>query len=366
MPRPRPPHLHRERNRHGDVVWYVRRRHGRRVRLRAEYGSPEFWAEYRAALEGAPTISKTVKPHTMAWGVQKYMAHSAWKNFAPATRRQREHILRSVTETAGAEPLSTIDQAAIKKGKERRSGHPHSANNFLKTMRGFFAWALEEGHVKTDPAKGVKLFKGENEAVGFHTWTEEEVALFEDRWPIGTRERLALDLLLFTGLRRGDVVRLGRQHVRDGLISIRTEKRAGEGEIHLPMLDVLANTISKSVTGDLTFLTTARGTAFVKESFGNWFRSACKAAGVPGSAHGLRKAGATRAAENGATDRQLMALFGWSTGKMAHHYTHAADTKRLARDAVELLRPARKQNEKRPHLKPGAGRKAKLSKKAGA
>jgi len=268
--------------------------------------------------------------------------------------------------TAGAEPLSTVDQAAIKKGKERRSGHPHSANNFLKTMRGLFAWALEEDHVKTDPTKGVKLFKGENEAVGFHTWTEEEVTRFQGRWPSGTRERLALDLLLFTGLRRGDVVRLGRQHVRDGLISIRTEKQAGEGEIHLPMLDVLANTISKSVTGDLTFLTTARGTAFVKESFGNWFRSACKSAGVPGSAHGLRKAGATRAAENGATDRQLMALFGWSTGKMAHHYTHAADTKRLARDAVELLRPARKQNEKRPHLKPGAGRKAKLSKKAGA
>jgi integrase len=171
--------------------------------------------------------------------------------------------------------------------------------------------------------------------------------------------------LLFTGLRRGDVVRLGRQHVKDGLISIRTEKQAGEGEVTLPMLDVLANTIAKSKTGDLTFLTTARGTAFVKESFGNWFRKACKAAGVPGSAHGLRKAGATRAAENGATDRQLMALFGWSTGKMAHHYTHAADKKRLARDAVELLRPARKQNEKRPHLKPGAGRKPKSSKKAG-
>jgi integrase len=103
---------------------------------------------------------------------------------------------------------------------------------------------------------------------GFHTWKNEEIELFEKRWPIGTRERLALDLLLYTGLSRGDVVRLGRQHVTNGVITFRMEKQRGEGMVYPPMLPVLAATISASKTGDLTFHVTERGTPFVKESFG--------------------------------------------------------------------------------------------------
>jgi hypothetical protein len=74
-----------------------------------------------------------------------------------------------------------------------------------------------------------------------------------------------------------------------------------------------------------------------KEAFGNWFREACRAAGVTGSAHGLRKAGATRAANKGASERQLEAIFGWRGGKMAAHYTRKADRARLAREAMPLL-----------------------------
>ena len=81
-----------------------------------------------------------------------------------------------------------------------------------------------------------------------------------------------------------------------------------------------------------------------KESFGNWFRDACKAAGVPGSAHGLRKAGATRAANNGATVAQLEAIFGWSGGGMASLYTRQADRTRLAKEAMEELSKGKTQN----------------------
>jgi integrase len=104
----------------------------------------------------------------------------------------------------------------------------------------------------------------------------------------------------------------------------------------------------------------------VKEGFGNWFSDACRAAGCPGSAHGLRKAGATRAAENGASERQLMAIFGWSTSKMATHYTRSAEKKRLAMSAVDLLMPAQGMNKNRPHLEPGAGSSQKKRGKTGA
>ena len=100
--------------------------------------------------------------------------------------------------------LCDITEDTIVAGRERRAEKPHAANNFLKAMRGFFGWAEETKLVPVDPTKGVKLLSGKNPA-GFHTWTEEEVARFEARWPLGTRERLAaLDLLLYTGFRRGD------------------------------------------------------------------------------------------------------------------------------------------------------------------
>jgi integrase len=359
MPKPRPPHLHREETRHGQVTWYVRRGHGPRIRIKAEYGSPDFWAEYRAAVEGAPPASKTPKAHTLAWAIDRYRCSSAWgSSLSPSTRRQWESVLRGVVRTAGGALLRDITSATIRDGRERRAATPHAANHFLKAMRHFFRWALEEKLVPLDPTKSVKMLVGKNDADGYHTWSQEELARFEARWPVGTRERLAFDLLLYTGLRRGDAVGVGRQHVRDGTITLRTEKhRHGKsGElVVIPILQPLAASIDATKTGDLTFLVTEAGRPWVKDSFSHWFRGACNAAGCPGSAHGLRKAGATRAAEHGASEQQLMAIFGWATGKMAQHYTRSANRARLARGAVELLLPAQSENKKLPHLAPGAG-----------
>ena len=365
MPRPRPPFLHREKTRHGKVVWVVRREHGARVRLRSEYDTKAFWEEYRAALSGvSPTAAKTPKAHSLAWAIDRYRHSSTWAALAPATRRQRENIYRAIVASAGAERLVDIDEGTIRDGRERRAATPHSANNFLKAMRGLFAWAMEHKHVTTDPTKGVTLLKGPNDDVGFHTWSEEELARFEARHAVGTRERLAFDLLLYTGLRRGDAVILGRQHVRDGVLMLRTEK-TGE-EVLLPILPALARSIEATKTGELTFLVTERGMPFVKESFGNWFGDVCRKTGCPGSAHGLRKAGAARAADNGASDRQLMALFGWKDAKMAGHYTRKADRRRLAADAAKLLSSEQVRNENRPHLGSGTGADPIISKKSGA
>jgi integrase len=168
-------------------------------------------------------------------------------------------------------------------------------------------------------------------------WTEEHVAAYERRWPIGTRQRVWLDVLLYTGLRRGDAVRFGRQHVRDGVGSLKTEKSGFTVAVTLPILPVLAQTLAAGPCGDLTFIAGARGEPFTKESFGNLFRAACKAAGVPGSAHGVRKVAATRAANAGATVAQLEAIFGWSGGTMASLYTRSADRKRLAIEAMHKL-----------------------------
>jgi integrase len=239
-----------------------------------------------------------------------------------------------VVETAGNEPYARVTTATIIAGKERRAATPAQARNFLDAMRGLFRWSLKAGLVKADPTIGVHN-PPRKRSDGFIPWTEDHAQAYEARWPIGTRQRVWLDVLLYTGLRRGDAVRVGRQHVRAG--SIKTEKSGFTLEVPVLILPVLRATLDAGPCGDLTFIIGENGRPLTKESFGNEFKAACKAAGVPGSAHGVRKIAATRAADNGATEAQLMAMFGWTDPKMAAHYTRTANRKRLAAEAIEKL-----------------------------
>lgn len=335
MPRPRPPRLHKERTRHGAVVFYVRSGKGARIRIRGEYGSAEFEDSYHAAIAAtAPKRALRPTSGTLAWLIARYRDSGAWARLSDASRRQRENIFKNVIKAEGDYSFAKVTKAAIAAALDRWRATPFAALDFLKAMRGLFRWAVESGFISKDPTEGVRCQVPRTE--GFHTWTEDEIAKFEMRWPIGTRERLAFGILLYTGLRRGDAAMLGRQHIRNGIIAVRAEKTGTQ--IIIPVLPELAQIIAATHIGDLALIATARGTPMVKEGFGNWFRGACKAAGVPGSAHGLRKAGATRAANNGATEAQLRAIFGWGErSKEPAYYARTADRMRLAREAMGKL-----------------------------
>jgi integrase len=337
MPRPRPPHVHRETTRHGRTVWYVRVGKGPRTRLVADFGTPEFDAEYQAALAGkARPVKGEASAGTLAWLIARYREVEAWTSLAPATRRQREQIFRQVVASAGEQPIAHITSATIEAGRNRRAKTPFQARHFLEAMRGLFKWAHSAKLVKVDPSVGVSK-PSQKRGQGFPPWTEEHVAAYEQRWPIGTRQRVWLDVLLYTGLRRGDAVRFGRPHVRKGFGAIKTEKSGFTLTVTLPILPVLARTLDAGPCGDLTFIAGANGKPFTKGSFGNLFREACREAGVPGSAHGVRKIAATTAANNGATVSQLKALFGWTSDAMPSLYTQTADRERLGREAGHML-----------------------------
>src|SRR5262249_8542397 len=161
-------------------------------------------------------------------------------NLSAATRRQRESIFARVLESAGRQPISKITKAAIFAGRDRRAITPFQARHFLDAMRGLFRWAVSAGIANSDPTAGVaNLPRPRTE--GFKVWTENDIATFEARWPIGTRQRVWLDILVYTGLRRGDAVRFGRQHIRDGIGTIKTEKT--NTIVTLPILPVLLKTL---------------------------------------------------------------------------------------------------------------------------
>jgi integrase len=333
MPHPRPPYLSHERTRHGKSVWYVRRA-GKRMRIKAAFGAPEFDAEYQAAIAARPQRPEKGEnaAGTVGWLIKRYRETSAWQSLSLATRRQRESIFRQVIEIAGRKPISSITRNSIISGRDRRA--PDQARRFLDTLRGLFRWAKDAQLIRVDPTADIKN-PVRKDSGGYRPWTEDDVAAYEARWPLGTRQRVWLDVLLYTGLRRGDAVRLGRQHVRDGVATLVTEKTGTT--VTLPILPVLEATLRAGPCGDLAFICGVRRQPMTKKAFSNDFADACRAAGVEGSAHGLRKIAATRAANNGATVAQLEAIFGWSGGRMAALYTRAADRRRLAVQAMHTL-----------------------------
>jgi integrase len=207
----------------------------------------------------------------------------------------------------------------------------------MKTLRGLIAFCLTEGLIDTDPTAGVKLARVKDTG-GFATWPVASIQQYRTHHELGTRGRLALELLYNTMGARADVVRLGRQHAQAGMISFRRQKTGNP--VDIPILAELQAAIDAMPKGEhLTFLVTEQGKPFTPASFGNWFRDQCDVAGVSKlSAHGLRKAGATRLAEAGATDHEIMAWGGWTSLKEVQRYTQAANRKRLALRAAGKLK----------------------------
>lgn len=337
MPRPRKPYVQKETSRHGKIVWYFRRGKEKRIRLPGVFGSKEFNDAYQAALLGQP-IQAHERPHqsTMRWLVDRYFESGRYSQLRPNTQRNHRLMLESICKTGGKRKFAATTPSDVRSGMTRRESTPHMAAAYVSVMRALFEFAKDSGWVKTNPvADDIKAKQGKSD--GYHTWTVEEVERYQARHPLGTQARLALDIFLYTGLRRSDAVKLGRQHIRGSTISIRAGKNGAE--ITIPLLSPLAKSIEATSSGDLVFLKNTLGRPWASNSFGYWFADRCDEAGVPGRAHGLRKAGATIAANNGATAFELTAMFGWSSVKMAEVYTRKADRVRLAERAANKLYP---------------------------
>jgi integrase len=188
-----------------------------------------------------------------------------------------------------------------------KANTPEAANNLLKVLRVLLWYAVDIGMIHSNPAMGIKKYRSRGE--GIHTWSEVEVAQFEARHQIGTKARLALALMLYTGQRKGDAVRMGWQHVRGDLIAVRQEKT--DTPLLIPMHPELERTLAWVPRTNMTFLVTQRGAPFTPAGFGNWFRDRCDEAGLPQcSAHGLRHAAATRLANAGCSTNQIKAITG--------------------------------------------------------
>ena len=126
---------------------------------------------------------------------------------------------------------------------------------------------------------------------------------------------------------------MGRKHVTvvDGAHILSIEQEKTGNNVAIPVLPPIWEALdAMPKSAQPAFLTTEQGKQFTSAGFGNWFRECCDEAGLPHcSAHGLRKAAATRMAEHGGTTHQLMSWFGWTSVSEAERYTKKADRARM-------------------------------------
>jgi integrase len=323
----------------GRVHRYFRRRGYPRVPLPGLPGSIEFMTAYQVALAGPRTAigAGRVKPGSVSAVVAEYFdSQQFFASRSAGTQRMRRGILERFRAAHGDKPIALLPTEWIEALLDSKP--PQAARSWLVTLRSLCEFAVKRGWLRANPAANIKLASVKSD--GFHTWTDEEISLFEAHHPVGSKPRLALALLLYTAQRRGDVVRMGRQHIKDGVLTVKQAKTGAT--LAIPVHPELRAILDATPSENLTFLVTATGKPYGGNHFSESFRSWCDAAGLPKhcSAHGLRKAACRRLAEAGCSANEIAAISGHSSLNEVARYTRAADQARLARNALakEVIR----------------------------
>lgn len=335
-------YLCRDRDRHGNLRVYYRLPGRRKIRFRSIEGSPEFLQEY-ARLE-----ADRVSPHdvaeiptktSMRWLVNRYYRSAAFQRLAKRTKLVRERRLEKFLNEHGKKPYKLLKPRNVREIIDAMADRPGAANELLKILRQVLKTAVDDELISSSPAEQVRYLAANPQ--GIRAWSIDDIEQFRAYYPEGSRPRFALELLYGTGLRRSDIVEIGPQHVRDGILKKTLKKGRGKNPqtVSIVLSPYLQRLIKITDCGDMAFLVTEFGRSFSAEGFSNTFVKWARRAGLDSglSAHGVRKASAVALAQAQATNKELQAIMGWSSSKQPDHYTKSADEERIALGAADKL-----------------------------
>jgi integrase len=327
-------------------AYHYFRKPGVRIPLPGPFMSEGFRTAYAAALGGGHTAAiepgaNRTKPGSVTALIAAYVGTSEFKNLAQETRRQRWSIMRGLQNDAGGNPVRLLTKEHLYRKLSTLTPFMH--RNWDRALKPLFAYAVETGMTKVNPFDGIKKPKLPK-TNGFRAWTESEVERFRAFWKLGTMERLAIEILINTIMRGGDVIRLGPQHIhkeKGRIMDFKTKKTGAR--LTLPVLPELAEAIRATPSGQLTFLTAGNGQPFNAGAWGKWFAAACDAAGLGKAfrAHGLRKAGMIRLARAGCPLYEIAAWSGHTKWQQIEVYIREAQQELLAANAIERLNGAK-------------------------
>lgn len=306
--------------------------------------------DYRAAYDEALAKSKgqipitpRAKPYTIGDLIPRFYESLAFRQGGADWQKTRKAVLEPFREefrddlVAAFRPKDIEKIIARKLAKRaegmRIVGGSHAALRLREQLDLLFRFAVKQEWIADNPV--AKVDQVVHKPKGFYAWNEDDIAAFRAHWGLGTKPRLALELVLWTGARRGDAHRMAPpKNGRIGFVASKTQK-----EQDLPVAPALQRAIdAMEKVGTETLLITEYGKPFSRAGFGNWFKDKCVDAGLPQcSLHGLRKALATRAANRNVTQQGLKALGQWSNDREAALYVENANRRKAAEDAIEAV-----------------------------
>lgn len=341
-------------DRHGKVRFRFRKR-GFTCYLPGPYASVAFRAAYEEANEGAKSPNhSTAANGSFAWLIEHYLRSPKFRNLSDSRKRSIRGELDWLREQVGKWPFARMATLHVEALMAKKAG-PTAANTVKKNLSMLFNFAVKHQlGITHNPARHADRLKVNPD--GYHTWTEAEVDRFLTLHGAGTKARLVALLAINTGMSRQDLTRVGWQNVTGNRIAYRRGKTHVGAD--LPIMPELSEELRLLPTDRLLFLTHgAKDLPYKPETLGNWFRDRCKAAAVPGSLHGLRKAGATRLANAGATPDEIRAFLAHATNKEGSTYTGKADRSLLADSGLAKVERA-KGEQKLSNLLPRLDREA--------
>ncbi|MBJ7532701.1 tyrosine-type recombinase/integrase [Rhodomicrobium vannielii ATCC 17100] len=339
----------------GKPRWYLRRAGYKRVPLPGLPWSPEFMAAYEVAMAGKKIESgkSRVKPGSVADVIVLYYQTAAFTRLSDATRQTYRGILERFRADYGELPVAKLEEQHIGAILDKKAATPAAANNLRRMLRAIMKLARKRKMISVNPMTEIEPIR--YKVKGFKDWSDDEIELFAARYPMGTRERLAFELMLCAAPRRSDVVRLKRSNLCGGRLVYRQKKTGAE--IDIPILQQLAVAIEAMPVreGQELLIETQFGKAFTETGFYNWFTEKARMAGVPKgrSPHGLRKACCRRLAEAGCSPHEIMSVSGHETLREVERYTKAANRAWLADSAIYALQEAQKGDGASQKRKPG-------------
>jgi integrase len=335
--RPLPPYLKRWHDKRTRKTYVAFRKRGHPlVPLPQPIGSDAFWIAYNSALKGKLDIGAELRSTagSVSAALAAYYASRQWIiGLSDGTRAARRAILERFRVAYGQWPLRQITANFIDAYLDALT--PHAARNTLKALRGFLKFA------KHDVTREISAPKVKNNR--HESWPPEVIAQYEAHHPVGTKARLAFALARFTGAARSEIVRMGPQHVVDGVdgekMIVITRQKTGI-PANIPVHPELhANIEATPLTGLTTFLINRFNKPFNANGLSTEFREWCNGAGLPQKyrLHGLRHTMGKVIAENGGNPHEIGAVLGHSDIRSALHYSQDADRKALARMGMSRL-----------------------------
>ena len=353
MTRIKLPYVYQFKDRHGKTRWRFRRKGYATQYLHGEFGSKEFMEDYACALEGKITVKGVASERTKHGSIDqlcvKYYRSVEFSKLSASSKKVYTRQLEKFREAHGSKLVKDLKRKHIKAIIASMSDRQSAADNLLKRLKVLLKFAVDEEMIASNPAQGIKGYSAYT--TGHRTWTDSEIELYRNKYPSGTKERLALELLLCTAQRGSDVARMGWQHVyvEDGKApKIRVTQQKTKTSLKIPILPDLQKELSATPKTNMTFLVTKHGKPFSVKGFQQWFAKRAKMAGIEPkicddgrirgcTAHGLRKSAATRLADHGCDDKLIMAITGHKTVSEVARYTLERDQELAAERAFGQL-----------------------------